>query len=301
MPANTSILGTVHSGVGFALPPGACDCHVHVFGPVDRFPYWSARVYTPGAASVEDLIALHDHLGIQRVVIVQPSPYGTDNAVTLDALRRLGDRARGVAVIDPEISDAKLDAMDDAGVRGVRVNLATNGIDDPEAAWSLLSATAARVAPLGWHVQCFASLPLLSQLHDRLAKLPTTLVLDHFAGARAALGPNQKGLAAVLDLLRRDRTYIKISGGYRSSTLPNWDDAGEIARALIAARSDRVVWGTDWPHPGGRRYEGEAIYQIEPFIKIDDGAALRRLRDWAGDVLRLRRILVDNPARLYGF
>ncbi|MBL8700016.1 MAG: amidohydrolase family protein [Alphaproteobacteria bacterium] len=301
MPASTTILGTVQSPVGFAVPPGACDCHVHVFGPADRFPYASTRVYTPGDASVEDLLALHDHLGLKRVVVVHPSPYGTDNAVTLDALRRLGDRARGVAVIDPVISDAKLDAMDEAGVRGVRVNLATNGIEDPEAAWNLLSATAARVEPLGWHVQCFASLPLLSRLHDRLVKLPTTLVLDHFAGARAALGPSQTGLAAVFDLLRRDRTYIKISGGYRVSTKPEWEDAGEIARALIHARPDRVVWGTDWPHPGGKRHEGDAAYQIEPFIKIDDGAALRRLRDWAGDPLRLRRILVDNPARLYGF
>lgn len=301
MPPATTILGTTHGPIDFKLPPGSCDCHVHVFGPADRFPFAETRAYTPGDASVEDLLALHRHLGIDRVVIVHPSVYGTDNAVTVDALHRIGDRARGVAVIDPRITETELDAMDEAGVRGVRVNLATNGINDAGAAWALLAATAERVAPLGWHVQCFASLPLIAQLHDRLVKLPTTLVLDHFAGARAALGPAQSGLSAVFDLLRRDRTYIKISGAYRASTKPDWADAGEIAEALIAARPDRVIWGTDWPHPGGKRHEGDAAFDIEPFLKIDDAVALRRLRGWAGDPLRLRRILVDNPARLYGF
>src|SRR6185369_10151526 len=152
------ILGVTHTPPNFDVPPGACDCHTHVFGPADRFPYASGRRYTPGDASIEDLEALHRALHIDRVVIVHPSPYAADNAVTIDAIRRMGARARGVAVIDEKTSDRELADMHAVGVRGVRVNLESFGESDPAVAGRALREAAERVAPLGWHVQTFTRL-----------------------------------------------------------------------------------------------------------------------------------------------
>jgi predicted TIM-barrel fold metal-dependent hydrolase len=296
------VLGVAHSPVGFTVPPGACDCHVHVFGPSARFPYAPERVYTPGDASIDDLSRLHRLFGIDRVIIVHPSPYGTDNACTVDALRRIGGRARGVAVIDAAAATEKeLDAMHAAGVRGVRVNLATGDVNDPEAAWSLLRATGARVAPLGWHVQVFTTLPVIAALHDRLQAFPTMLVVDHFGGAKAHAGVAQPGFAALLSLVREGKTYVKLSAGYRVSERPDWSDVPPLAQALIEAGPERMLWGSDWPHPGGGPRSSSARNDIEPFRPIDDGAALNRLAAWAGDTGKLAQILVANPQRLYDF
>jgi predicted TIM-barrel fold metal-dependent hydrolase len=296
-----NVLGIAQTAPAFNLPPGACDCHTHIFGPVDRFPFSPHRVYTPGAASIEDLLALHRALRLDRVVIVHPSPYGADNSCTIDALRRLGARARGVAVIDATTSDAALREMHEAGVRGVRVNLETGGVHDPAAARRLLQEAAARVAPLGWHVQTFTNLTVIAALHDVMLELPTTLVIDHFGRAQAAKGVEQPGFAELLSLVRRGKAYVKLSASYRISEQPDHADAAALARALIDANPDRMVWGSDWPHPGGRRRSAEERDEIEPFIPVDDGRALNRLAAWAGDASRLVKILVDNPARLYGF
>jgi predicted TIM-barrel fold metal-dependent hydrolase len=297
-----TIHGVTHAAVSFAMPPGACDCHVHVFGPDAKFPLWPGRAYTPGAASIEDLTALHRALGLERVVIVHPSPYGADNAVTLDALRVLGARARGVAVIDETVSDAMLIAMHDAGVRGVRVNLESAGVHDPAAARRSLEWTAQRVASLGWHVQTFARLSVLAALHEVLARLPVTLVIDHFGQPDAALGAGQPGLATIYALLASGKAYVKISGAYRISRVADFADAAPIARAMIAANPDRIVWGSDWPHPGGGGDRASrALETVEPFQPIDDGAALNRLNGWCNSRAELEKILVANPARLYGF
>jgi predicted TIM-barrel fold metal-dependent hydrolase len=240
-------------------------------------------------------------LGLDRVVVVHASPYGTDNACTVDALRKIGRRARGVAVIDPSMGHRELRAMHKAGVRGVRVNLATAGVADPELAWPLVQATSQRVAPLGWHVQVYTSLPIIAALHDRLLTLPTPLVIDHFGGARAEAGVTQAGFGALLSLVRAGRTYVKLSGGYRISKLPDWSDVAPLARALIEANGARMIWGTDWPHPGGGHRGPADRDSIEPFQAIDDGAALNRLALWAGGPHMLRQILVANPERLYDF
>ena len=294
------ILGVEHTKVAFDVPKGACDCHTHVFGPASRFPWSPDRVYTPPDASIADLEALHRALGIDRVVVVHPSPYGTDNACSIDAIRRMGDRARGVAVIDPAIADAALEEMHEAGVRGVRLNLETGGIRDPGIARARLEAAAKRVAPLNWHVQTFASLGIIEALHDAILALPTTLVVDHFGRAEAAKGLGQPGFEALLSLVRRGKAYVKLSASYRVSARADRADVVPLARALIEANPERMLWGTDWPHPGGG-HRGVGRDDIEPFHKEDDGAALNRLADWAGDAAMLRRILVDNPARLYGF
>lgn len=296
-----NILGVTHTTPAFALPEGACDCHVHVFGPAERFPFAPSRVFTPGPAPVEDLIALHGALGLQRVVVVHGSSYGTDHRCTLAALRQLGARARGVAVIDASVSDAALREMHQAGVRGVRVNLETFGVRDPIAAGELLVKTAIRVAPLGWHVQIFTNLSMIDALRGVIESLPVALVVDHFGRPDAVRGIPQPGFATLVALVKSGRVYVKLSAPYRISAQPDYADAAAIARALIEANSDGMLWGSDWPHPGGRPGVPRRPELIEPFRPEDDGAALNRLRSWTSDAAQLRKILCENPARLYGF
>ena len=299
--AMNRILGVEQSRPSFVLPKNATDCHVHVFGPVEHFPYASDRVYTPGDASLRDLERLHQSLGIDRVVIVQPSPYGTDNACTLDAVRRLGKRARAVAVIAPSASDAALEDMHRDGVRGVRLNLSTHGVADPKAAWRQIDEIANRVAPLGWHVQLHTDLAMIDALHDHLTDQPATIVIDHFGRAPARLGVEQPGFRSLLALVESGKAYVKVSAGYRISDEPDWKDIAPIARALIAANAERILWGSDWPHPGARRSAMAPHQGVEPIYSIDNGSALDRLAYWADDPNLMRRILVDNPAELYAF
>jgi predicted TIM-barrel fold metal-dependent hydrolase len=300
--SNQAILGVCHTAPTFEVPRNACDCHTHIFGPDERFPLSDHRLYTPGPASIDDLTALHRALHIERVVIVHPSPYGVDNSCTLDALHKLGNRARGVAVIDDTITRTMLEDMHAAGVRGVRVNLESYGENSPETARRLLNRAAERVAPLGWHVQTYTNLAILAALEDAILNLPVTLVVDHFGRPKASLGSSQPGFGRLIDLLRSGKVYVKISAPYRISTEPNYPDAAPIAKAMIAANPDRVVWGTDWPHPGAARSGmPRDPAKIEPFRKEDDGGALNRLVGWTNDRLELQKILVDNPARLYQF
>jgi len=263
------------------VPPRACDCHVHVFGPAARFPLAPDRTYTPPDASIDELLKLQEQLGLERVVIVQPSVYGTDNSCTLDALKQLGSRARGVAVIDAR---SDLREMKKAGVRGVRVNLQTGGIEDPAAAQRLLDEAASRIRSLGWHVQVFTNLKLLK----RIERLPAPLVVDHFGSPR-----DQQDADYLVSLVRTGNVYVKLSGPHRCKV-----DPGELTRRLVAAVPERCVWGSDWPHPpSGARNPG----RVQPFDPIDDVAALERLHEWVGDAALFRKILVDNPARLYDF
>ena len=297
-----TVLGVPQTAPAFDVPADACDCHVHVFGPADRFPYAADRVYTPGPASIDDLVSLQRALGLHRVVIVQPSPYGTDNSCLLEVLRRLGGRARGVAVIGGATTDAALRRLAEAGVRGVRVNLETRAQRDPAAARELLVDAASRAARFNWHVQAYAGLPVLASLHDVILTLPVPLVVDHFGAAPAAAGIAAPGFAALLSLLRRGKIFVKLSAPYRISERADYEDAAAMARALIEAHPDHVVWGTDWPHSGGGRPGVRRDPAgVEPFRPEDNGRALNRLGTWATDAEQVRKILVDTPARLYGF
>jgi predicted TIM-barrel fold metal-dependent hydrolase/predicted NBD/HSP70 family sugar kinase len=289
------------TAVAFAVPEGACDCHVHVFGTAAEFPFVARRGYTPPSATADELLALQEALHLSRVVIVQPSIYGSDNSCTLDGMRRLGGRARGVAVIDEKTSSAALDEMHRAGIRGVRVNLETAGETDLGAARRNLAAAVARVAPLGWHVQVYTRLSVIAGLSEEVARLPVPIVFDHFGGARAEGGVDQPGFAALLALVAAGYAYVKVSGAYRSSDkTPAYDDMAPLARALIAANPARIVWGTDWPHPHAAP-PGAELREFEPFYDIDNGLALNQLRTWAPSTAMRRRILVANPARLYDF
>jgi predicted TIM-barrel fold metal-dependent hydrolase len=288
--------------VNFEVPAGACDCHTHIHGDPGEFPFFAGRVYTPEPASPDEMSALHQALHIERVVIVTPSVYGPDNAATLFGIKARGQSARGVAVIDDKTTESELDAMQQAGIRGIRLNLATGGVDDPAVGRARFSAAAERVRARGWHVQLFTSLAMISAIRDLVATSPVPVVFDHFGGARAALGTAQAGFEDLVGLVKSGKAYVKISGAYRASKLaPDYADVAPLARALISANAERIVWGTDWPHPNSTTPPGRLVTDVTPSFAIDDGMLLNQLPLWAPDAGVRRKILVDNPARLYGF
>ena len=288
--------------VNFDVPAGACDCHTHIHGDPAKFPFFSGRVYTPELASPEEMTALHKALHIERVVIVTPSVYGPDNSATLFGMKARGATARGVAVIDDKTPDGDLDTMNQLGIRGIRLNLATGGVNDPKVGRSRFQAAVERVKARNWHVQLFTSLSMISAIKDLVVASPVPVVFDHFGGAQAELGLEQPGFSDLLELVKSGKAYVKISGAYRASKLaPDYPDAAPLARALISANSDRIVWGTDWPHPDSVTPPGRQVTDVTPLFQIDDGRLLNQLPVWAPDAATRKRILVDNPARLYGF
>ena len=297
----TAQTSTTVTPVSFNVPPGACDCHVHIHGDPAKFPFFAGRVYTPEIALPETLGVLHQALHVQRVVIVTPSVYGTDNSATLYGMKARGADARGVAVIDDKTPESDVEAMDRAGVRGIRLNLATGGINDPVVGNLRFRVAAKRVSGRNWHVQMNTSLPMIAAMKDVFAASPVTVVFDHFGGAQAELGVKQPGFADLVSLVQSGKAYIKISGAYRASKRPDYADVAPLAKALIAANPDRVLWGTDWPHPDPVTPPGRKPTEVTPMLKIDDGRVMNLLPGWAPDAATRKKILVDNPARLYGF
>ncbi len=267
-------------------PAGATDCHFHIFGPYRRFPLSPGRSYDAPEASIDAYRAMASVLGLARQVVVQVSIFGSDNACALDAVAAFGrEHARAIAVIDAGISDRELAALAAGGVVGARFN-AVSGNGTPLDQIETLSA---RIAPLGWHLQLYVDGAALIALAPRLASLPVPVVLDHLGGIRAASGMADPAFQALLRLLDGGRAWVKLCG-YRSSAGPPYTDLLAPARALVAHAPERCLWGTDWPHP---HLEGRAM--------PDDGVLLDLLYDWAETEATIRRILVDNPALLYGF
>jgi predicted TIM-barrel fold metal-dependent hydrolase len=235
-------------------------------------------------------------------VIVTPSVYGTDNSATLFGMRARGATARGVAVIDDKTADADLDRMQKEGFRGIRLNLATGGINDPNVARARFQAAVDRMKARGWHIQIYTLLPVISAIKEQVAASPVPVVFDHFGGAVAETGVGQPGFADLVDLVKSGKAYVKISGAYRASKLaPDYPDAAPLAKALIAANAERIVWGTDWPHPDSVTPPGKKTTDVTPLLQIDDGRLFNQLPVWAPDEATRKTILVDNPARLYGF
>ena len=288
------------TAVNFDMPAGATDCHTHIHGDPAQFPFFSGRVYTPEGASPQEMAALHKALHIQRVVIVTPSVYGTDNSATLFGMKARGADARGVAVIDDKTSEGDLDKMQADGFRGIRLNLATGGTNDPNVARQRFVAAAERMSKRNWHVQIYTSLAVIQGIKEQVMNSPVPVVFDHFGGAQAEKGIDQPGWSDLVALVRSGKAYTKISGAYRSSTkAPEYADVIPFAKALIAANPDRLVWGTDWPHPNSA--SGKPITEVTPLFQIEDGTLLNQLAVWAPDAATRKKILVDNPARLYGF
>ncbi|NUU04228.1 amidohydrolase family protein [Herbaspirillum robiniae] len=269
-------------------PALCCDSHHHIYDA--RFPvspHW--RGGRPDGATAADYRLLQKKLGIARHVVVQPSTYGSDNRCLLDALQQFGPQARGIVVIDDDIGTDALKGMDALGVRGVRVNFLTPqswGVTTVER----LQATVARIAPLGWHVQVLMSGEQIAQHESVLASLPIPLVIDHLGRIPQPAGIDHPGARAILRLLAAGNTWIKLSEPYADTLLgaPDYADTGKLARAYIEAAPDHVLWGSDWPHPTER-------------IKPDDALLFDLLSGWAPEVEVRKKILVSNPATLFGF
>lgn len=273
-----------------AMPAGACDCHAHILGPAARHPYAAARVYTPPDCLLPAYQAMLSTLGLSRAVLVQPSVYGTDNTVMLQAIRAGGAGFRGVAVVDWAVGEAALEKLDAAGVRGVRVNV----VDTRERKGALplrrIVDLAQQIAPLGWHLELLAHVDELPGLEDDLGDLPVDLVFGHLGYMKTAHGLEAPGFRALLRLLASGRSWVKLTGPYRISGEPMpHADVAPFAQALVEAAPDRVVWGSDWPHV---MVKGEMP---------NDGDLADLLATWIPDEEARRRVLVDNPARLYGF
>jgi predicted TIM-barrel fold metal-dependent hydrolase len=279
-------------------PRNACDAHVHVIGPKQRFPLAHDRSYTPKDALAGELKAMLKGLGMTRVVLVQPSFYRTDNSCMLDAMAQI-DGARGVAVLPAKVSDDELDDLDDRGVRGLRVNIASTGEPPIEAIKAEISAAAALCERHGWHVQMFVSAAAVEALAPFVAALPVHTVFDHFG--LIAPGTQNGALSALRKLLEGGKTWLKISGAYRIAVDPNDPRIGPLARALCAANPERVVWGSDWPHTPRHDLRKADPAEELPFQAIETRGLLDLVPRWLEDDALVRRVLVDNPARLYDF
>ena len=272
-----------------APPPGACDTQAHVFGPAARFPYAEGRGYTPPDCPIESYLRLLDTLGLDRGVIVHGSAHGSDNRATLHGIATAPDRLRGVAVVEPTIADGELEAMARGGIRGIRLSTMLKGAFGTE----LLETMADRIKGLGWHIVIHLNeVAEIVELEPRLRRLPVDVVIDHLGRVRGADGTGHPGFQALLSLLRdTGNVWAKLSSWYRLSDLgPPYDDMTPLATALIEARADRIVWGSNWPHP---------ILWDAPMP--NDGDLFDQFMSWAGDDTAREQILVRNPAVLYGF
>jgi predicted TIM-barrel fold metal-dependent hydrolase len=244
----------------------------------------------------EEMTVLHKPLKIQRVVIVTPSVYGPENSATIYGIAARGKDARGVAVIDQNTTDAELDRLASLGFKGIRLNLSTVGVSDPKVATERFLAATARVQRRNWHVQLNTTLPVIAVMKGVLAASPVTLVFDHYGNAKEELGVGQPGFSDLVSLVKSGKAYVKISvtGGPRE----NYGYFTPLAQMLISANVDRVLWGTNWPHPNS---VGGSTSKVTPLWEVDDGLVLNLLPVWAPDAAVRNRILVDNPARLYEF
>ena len=274
----------------FTLPRGACDTHFHIFGPMAQFGFSEARIYTPPDALLADWQRLAATLGVERGVIVQPSVYGFDNRVTLANLKAMQGQWRAVVVVEDAITDKELEAMHALGVRGIRFNVVDVATEKGVLPMHLVRGLAERIAPLGWHVQFLMHVDDYPDLEKRFEDFPTDIVIDHFGYMKASKGVGDKNFQAFLRLMKNGRTWCKFTGAYRISAhgMP-YPDVTPLANAIIEANPDRVVWGSDWPHP---RHEG---------AMPNDGEMCNRLLDWVPDAATRNKVLAANPAKLYQF
>jgi len=271
----------------YKAPPGAVDAHCHVFGPASRFSYAPERKYTPVDAPKEKLFALRDFLGLDKNVIVQASCHGKDNAALIDALVHSNDKARGIAVIGEDVPLAELKAMDEAGVKGVRFNFVKRLVDFTPR--DVLERIAKTIAPLGWHIVVYFEMPDLPELEDFFTSLTTIVVVDHMGRPDVRKGLDHPEFQRYLKLLDKHKNiWTKVSGPERLTVAgAPYDDVVPFGRALVEHYSDRVIWGTDWPHPN------------MPVEAPDDGVLVDVIPKVAPTAALQKALLVDNPMRLY--
>lgn len=275
----------------FRLPPGATDCHAHICGPASRYAYFADRIYTPADALVPDYRHMLTTLGVERAVLVQPSVYGTDNTAMLDAMQTDRKNLRGIAVVADDIATGELERMHEAGVRGVRVNIVD--VKDRQAGTLPLPALkklAAKIKPFGWHMEFLMHVDEFPDLDRLLDDFPVPTVYGHLGYMKTSLGVANPGFQALLRMMKSGRAWVKLTGPYRISSQPlPHADTNTYAHALIEAASQQVIWGSDWPHV--------MVKGTMP----NDGDLCDLLAAWIPDAALRKQVLVDNPARLYGF
>jgi predicted TIM-barrel fold metal-dependent hydrolase len=277
---------------------GACDCHTHVVGDASLFPMVQERFYTPGPAPHEALAAHLRRNGLQRTVIVQPSFYGTDNRCMIESLRRLQGQARGVAVVDDGVDDDELERLHAQGVRGLRVNIASAGVDDMQALAEPLQRWAERL-PARWHLQIYAAHGTIARLAPLLDDLPVPVVLDHFAMVPATTPDDDPDLRSILALVASGNAYVKLSAPYRVADAAAVASAARLTQAFLRAHPERVLWGSDWPHTN--REPGKAALEVSRYRDVPPDALRESIDAWLPDAAIRQRVLVDNPACLYDF
>lgn len=270
----------------FDMPAGACDSHIHIFGPLNRYPSVAHPHYTLPPGDLGHWRAVMERLGLQRFVIVQPSFYDTDNRCLLDALGASGDAARGVAMVDEDVTAADLRDMDAQGVRALRLDLFKRRDLPRPALETYVAAMAERVAPLGWHLQFYAPGPVVRDLLGFLAGLEVDFVIDHMGYMLEKDGLTSDDFARLLALAQTPRCWIKLSAPYRLAGDGGYAAVAGTARAIVAAAPERAIWGSDWPH-------------IPLSTARDTGGLLNLMADWAPDPEVRRMILADNAARLF--
>ena len=282
-------------------PEGAIDCHMHVFADPADYPPAPTRGYTPHPATIEQFQSMIQAVGLERTVFVQPSAYAADNRLMLDVMKNCPIPCRGVAVINGETSDQALQEMAALGVVGVRLNLESTPHD--RTASDLLEETAARVAPLGWHVQIFANLETIVGALPTIRATPLDIVVDHMGLAMAEKGADQLGFDNLLGAVEDGACWVKLSGAYRvAHDAPDFKASIPIAKRFVAANPDRLVWGSDWPHLGFHKHQKseEDIPRAE-YRPLECGRLLQTLWESCGSSEVYLKVLVDNPARLYRF
>ena len=270
-------------------PAGACDTHFHIFGPVAKFPFSEKRSYTPDDAPLEKLLQMLDTLGMARGVVVQAHPYGTDNSVVLDALKREPKRLRAAAIVKPDTGREELKRMADIGVRALRFHHMPHGVGFSPLGMQSFEKLSPLMAELGLHAQFMMDANALDSALPFFKNWKLPIILDHMGNVDGARGADQPGVQQMCRLLTEGRIWVKLSGAYRVSTqYPDYPDAQAIHEALVKANPEQVVWGTDWPHP-----------RLEKDMP-EDGHLLDLFNTWTPDAELRKKILVDNPARLYG-
>ena len=273
------------------VPPRACDTHAHLFGPATRYPYSPSRGYTPPDATLESFLHLHQTLGIDRAVLTQPSVYGTDNRAILDAVAQTGDRMRAVVAVEEGVSDQEIERLHAAGARGIRINLVDKG-GMPFESLASVEHMGHRIKAFGWHIEVLIHVSEFPDLRPTLGAMPVDVVVGHLGYMPTAQGLDNPGFQDFLALLRDGRCWVKLTGPYRITGLETtpYTDVVPFAHVLIDAAPNRILWGTDWPHP--------TLFN-KPMP--NDGDLLDHLAEWVPDEQVRNRILVDNPAALYGF
>lgn len=282
-----------------ALPAGACDCHVHVVGDAQQYPMVNERHYTPAPANHDALLEHMKRNDLQRVVIIQPSFYGTDNRCMMDSLARLQGAGRGIAVLHNDVDSDTLKQFHQAGIRGIRINVESAGKGNPQALENLLRHWSSRISHLNWHLQIYVDHQTIAQIAKTINTLDVPVVLDHFAMIPADSSMDNESLKSILTLIESGNAYIKLSAPYRIAQNNSIVATKKLAQAFITANSERILWGSDWPHTN--REPGKLAHEVSCYRDLSPTYLLDSIESWFPSTSIRQQAMTINPAKLYGF